>query len=80
MLEDFGFEVPSECPLSSMEFKQREWDKHVTRMDAEGLIKTSRNNILAGRGSPGSPKRTLKEKEEFKHKTEGKIQRNPIFF
>jgi hypothetical protein len=36
--------------------KRREWDEHVGRMDAERLIKISRDNIPARR-SPGSPKR-----------------------
>ena len=33
-----------------------EWDQHVARMDAEKLVKISRDNIPAGR-SPGRPKR-----------------------
>ena len=31
--------------------------KHVTRNDAERLLKISRDNIPAGRKSPGLPKR-----------------------
>ena len=31
------------------ERRRKEWDKHVTRMDAEMLVKYSRNNIPAGR-------------------------------
>ena len=38
---------------------RREWDQHVTRMDAESLFKISRDNIPAGRVSPGRPKRRL---------------------
>ena len=37
--------------------RRREWDQHVTRMDAERLVKISRDNIPAGRRSPGRPKR-----------------------
>ena len=35
---------------------RREWDEHATRMDAERLVKISRDNMPAGR-SPGGPKR-----------------------
>ena len=34
-----------------------EWDKCVTRMDAERSIKVSRDNILAVERSPGHPDR-----------------------
>ena len=37
--------------------RRREWDQRVTRMDAERLAKISRDNIPAGRRSPGPPKR-----------------------
>ena len=37
--------------------RRREWDEHVTRMDAERLVKISRDNISAGRRFPGCPKR-----------------------
>ena len=40
-----------------VERRRREWDKHVTRMDAELLIKISRDNIPVRRRSPGRPKR-----------------------
>ena len=33
------------------------WDQHVTRMDAERLVKISRDNTLVGRRSPGRPER-----------------------
>ena len=36
--------------------RRREWDDH-TRMDAEKLVKISRDNIPVGRRSPGRPKR-----------------------
>ena len=36
---------------------RRGWDQHVTRMDAERLVKISRDNIPAGKRSPGRPKR-----------------------
>ena len=39
-----------------MERTRREWDKQVTRMDAQRLVKISKDNIPAGR-SPGCPKR-----------------------
>ena len=32
--------------------RRREWDQHVTRMDAERLVKISRDNIPVGRRSP----------------------------
>ena len=32
-----------------MERRRREWDQHVTRLDAERLFKISRENIPAGR-------------------------------
>ena len=44
-----------------MENRRREWDKHVTRMDAERLVKISRDHIPAGRWSPGRPKRRGKD-------------------
>jgi hypothetical protein len=34
-----------------------EWDEHVTIMDAERLVKISRDNIPAGIKYPGRPKR-----------------------
>ena len=40
-----------------VERRRREWNEYVTEMDAERLIKISRNNIPAGRRSPGCPKR-----------------------
>ena len=40
-----------------MERIRREWEQHVKRMDPEGLVKISRDNIPAGRRSPGLPKR-----------------------
>ena len=36
-----------------MERRMRERDEHVTRMDAERLVKISRDNVPAGRRSPG---------------------------
>ena len=44
-----------------MERRRREWDERVTRMDAERLVKISRDNIPAGRRSPGHPKRSWNE-------------------
>ena len=35
--------------------RRREWDQHVTRMDAERLVKISRDNIPTRRRSPGPP-------------------------
>ena len=40
-----------------VERRRREMDEHVTRMDAERLVKSSRDNIPAGRRSPGRPKK-----------------------
>ena len=39
--------------------RRREWDEHVTRMDAPRLVKTSRDNIPTGRRSPGRLKGRL---------------------
>jgi hypothetical protein len=36
---------------------RREWDQHITRMDAKRLAKISMENIHVGRRSPGRPKR-----------------------
>ena len=44
-------------PINEWVGRRREWDEHVTRMDAEGLVKISRDNIPVGRRSPGRPKR-----------------------
>ena len=35
--------------------RRREWDEHITRMDAERLVKISKDNVPAGR-SPGRRK------------------------
>ena len=40
-----------------VERRTRQWDQHITRMEAERLIKIPRDNIPAGRRSPGRPKR-----------------------
>ena len=40
-----------------VERRRRESDQHVTRMDAERLVKISGDNIPVGRTSPGRPKR-----------------------
>ena len=40
-----------------VERRRREWDQHVIRMNAERLVKISRDNIPFGRRSLGSPKR-----------------------
>jgi hypothetical protein len=37
--------------------RRREWKEHSTRMDAERLVKISRDNIPAGRKYPGRPKK-----------------------
>ena len=41
--------------------RREEWDKHVTRMNAERLVKTSKDNIPAGRRPPEPPKRRWSE-------------------
>ena len=43
--------------------RRREWDEHVTRMDAEILVKISRDNTSARRRSPERPKEDLKREE-----------------
>ena len=43
------------------EEEEGELDQNVTRMDAERLIKISRDNIPVGRRSPGRPKRRWSE-------------------
>ena len=42
-------------PINEWAERRREWDAHVTRMDAERLVKISRDNIPVGR-SPGRQK------------------------
>ena len=42
-------------PINEWVQRRREWHEHVTRIDAEILIKISRDNIPAG-GSPKRPK------------------------
>ena len=37
--------------------EEGKWDEHVTRMDAERLVKISRDNIPAGRRSPDALKK-----------------------
>ena len=37
--------------------RRREWDDHVTRMDAERVVKISRHNVVAGTRSTGRHKR-----------------------
>ena len=44
-------------PIDEWVESRREWDEHVTRMDAERLVKISRDNIPVGRRSPRRPKR-----------------------
>ena len=43
-------------PINEWMERRREWDEHITRIDAERLVKISMDNISAGR-SPGCPKR-----------------------
>ena len=38
-----------------VERRRREWDQHVTRMDAEKSVKISWDNTPVGRRSPGRP-------------------------
>jgi len=44
-------------PVHEWVERRGEWDQHITRMDAERLVKISRDNIHVGRKSPGHPKR-----------------------
>ena len=43
--------------MMMMMMKKKIMGKHVTRMDAERLVKFSRDNIPTGRRSQGHPKR-----------------------
>ena len=43
--ESYGIQPTNEW----LERRRREWDEHVTRMDAERLVKISRDNIHVGR-------------------------------
>ena len=40
-----------------VEKRRRGWDEHITRMDAERLVKISRDNISPGRRSRTSEKK-----------------------
>ena len=40
-----------------VERRRREWDEHVITMNAERLVKISRDNVHAGRRSPGRQER-----------------------
>ena len=51
--ESFGIQRINEW----VEIIRREWSQHVTRMDAERLVKISRDNIPVGRRSPECSKR-----------------------
>ena len=43
-------QIRESCGIQPInERRRREWDEHVTRMDAERLVKISRDNILARR-------------------------------
>ena len=42
--------------MSGLEGEEKKWDKHIKSMDAERLVKISRDNIPAERWSPGHPK------------------------
>ena len=55
-----GQKIRKSCgiqPINEWVERRREWDEHVTRMIAERLVKISKDNIPAGRWSPGHPKR-----------------------
>jgi hypothetical protein len=39
--------------------KRREWGEHLTRMDAKRLVKIQKENIPAGRKSPGRAKKQM---------------------
>ena len=44
-------------PINEWMERRREWVKHVTKMDAERLVKITRDNVPAGTTSLGRPKR-----------------------
>ena len=46
-----------------VERRRREWKENVIRMDAEILVKISRDNLPAGRRSPGLSSHWLKQVE-----------------
>ena len=50
--ESFGIQNINEWE----ERREREWDQHVTRMDAERLVKISRHSTPFGRRSSARPK------------------------
>ena len=52
--ESCGIQPINECVKRR---RRREWDQHVTRVDAERLVIISRYNIPVERGSPRRPKR-----------------------
>jgi len=53
----------SENPVVWVKIR-REWDVHVTRMNAERLVKISSDNIPAGKRSPELSKRAWRNKEK----------------
>ena len=44
-------------PINEWMKRRREWDEHTPSLNAEKLVKISRDNIPAVRRSPGCPKR-----------------------
>ena len=52
--EPCGIRTINECVERR---RRKEWDEYATRMDAERLVKISRDNVPIGRRSPGHPKR-----------------------
>ena len=63
MVGNTKIQIRESCGAQPIEWVERrrrrrgEWDLHVTRMDAETLVKISRHNIPVGRRTPGRPKR-----------------------
>jgi len=53
--------------------RKREWYEHVTRIDAEILVKISRYSVPAGRRSPGRPKRRWNDLVCYLVKTGGTL-------
>ena len=61
-----GQQIRESCSIQSIHEwverrRRKEEGEHVTRMYTERLVKISRDNIPAGRRSPGRPKRRCSE-------------------
>jgi hypothetical protein len=48
-------------PINAWVEGRWEWDQHVTRMEAQRLVKIEKDNIPVGRRSAGRPKRRWRD-------------------